>query len=135
MYQSSENLNQKEQEQHQNIVEVDEVDSFLKSTSKYIRLPQRSGESITYQFFNDKAKRKLVTKVFVDPVTKQENPPQTKVEYTVLDPTQVDQGEKLLEVPKTLAHQIEANVSKGNCLLEITRYGTGINTRYTVVVV
>ena len=134
MYQLNANPNQKEQEQHQDTIEVDEVDSFLKSTGKYVRLPQ-NGESVTYQFFNDKAKRNLVTKVFVDPVTRNEKPPQTKVEYTVIDPIQADQGEKLLEVPKMLAHQIEGNISKGNCLLEITRHGTGTDTRYTVVAV
>lgn len=51
----------------------------------------------------------------------------------VLDPNYPDEGEKPLEAPKTLAQQIEANIVKGHCLQEITRHGTGPNTRYTVV--
>ena len=71
----------------------DEVDAFLKSNTKYANLPRREGESLTYQFFNDKSKRKLVTKKFTDPVTKQEKV-QLKVQYSVIDPTMADQGEK-----------------------------------------
>lgn len=111
----------------------DEVDKFINSTSKYVNLPKRDGESYTYQFFNDKTKRKLVTKTFTDPITHQTKAPQTRVEYNVIDPNQVDQGEKLLDVPKTLAQMIEANVEKNHCLLEITRHGLGTNTRYTVI--
>jgi hypothetical protein len=108
----------------------DEVDAFLKS--KYVNLPTREGESLTYQFFNDKSKRKLVTKKFTDPVTKQEKI-QQKVQYFVIDPIMADQGEKLLEAPKLAAQQIEANLAKGRTLLEITKHGISTNTRYTVI--
>jgi hypothetical protein len=47
--------------------------------------------------------------------------PQTKVEYNVIDPNQPDQGEKLLDVPKTVAQMIEVNVEKDHYLLEITK--------------
>ena len=113
--------------------EQDEVDKFVNSTSKFVNLPKRDGESSTYQFFKDKTKRKLVTKTFTDPITHQTKAPQIRVEYNVIDPNQTDQGEKLLDVPKTLAQMIEANVEKDHCILEITRHGLGTNTRYTVI--
>ena len=96
----------------QNTYEQDEVDKFINSTSKYVNLPKRDGESSVYQFSKDKTKRKLVTKTFTDPITHQPKTPQTRVEYNVIDPNQTDQGEKLLDVPKTLAQAIEANVGK-----------------------
>jgi DNA polymerase II large subunit len=109
----------------------DEVDGFLNSIGDFLRLPQRDGESVIYQFFNDKSKRQLVERTFRDPVT-HEIKPQIKVKYSAIHPHYPEQGEKPLEVPKTLAQQIEANVAKGHCKLEITRHGTGPNTRYTV---
>lgn len=39
---------------------IDEVDKFLNSIGDYLRLPQRDGESVTYQFSKDKSKRELV---------------------------------------------------------------------------
>jgi hypothetical protein len=111
----------------------DEVDKFINSSSKFVNLPKRDGESYTYQFFNDKTKRKLVTKTFTDPITHQTKAPQIRVEYNVIDPHQIDQGEKLLDVPKTLAQMIEANIEKNHYLLEITRHGLGTSTRYTVI--
>lgn len=54
-------------------------------------------------------------------------------QLVIIDPNQTDQGEKLLDVPKTLAQMIEANVEKNHCLLEITKHGLGTNTRYTVI--
>ena len=56
-----------------------------------------------------------------------------RVEYNVLNPNQSEQGEKLPDVPKTLAQMWKANIEKDHCLLEITRHGLGINTRYTVI--
>jgi hypothetical protein len=111
----------------------DEVDRFISLTSRYVNLPKRDGESSTYQFFKDKTKRKLVTKTFTDPITHQTKAPQIRIEYNVIDPNQIDQGEKLLDVPKTLAQMIEANVAKDHYLLEITRHGLGTSTRYTVI--
>jgi hypothetical protein len=52
----------------------------------------------------------------------------------VMDPnTPLDQSEKKLEVPRTLAYQIEKNIDRNHLVLEITRHGQGLNTRYTVV--
>jgi hypothetical protein len=51
--------------------EQDEVDKFINSTSKYVNLPKRDGESSVYQFSKDKTKKKLVTKTFTDPITHQ----------------------------------------------------------------
>ena len=113
--------------------EQDEVDKFINSTSKYVNLPKRDGESSVYQFSKNKAKRKLVTKTFTDPITHQPKTPQTRVEYNVIDPNQTDQEEKLIGCTKTLAQMIEANVEKNHCLLEITRHGLGTNARYTVI--
>lgn len=111
----------------------DEVDVFLKSSGKYARLPTRDGETKTYRFINDKSKRKLVKIKFKDPVTGEEKgPEQTKVEYPVIDQMIADQGEKLLDVPKTVALDVEANLAKGRKLLEITRHGNIPNVRYTV---
>lgn len=80
--------------------EQDEVYKFINSTSKYVNLPKRGGESSAYQFFKDKIKRKLVTKTFTDPITHQPKVPPTKLENNVIDPNQPDQGEKLLDIPK-----------------------------------
>ena len=111
----------------------DEVDLFLKSSGKYARLPTRDGETKRYRFINDKSKRKLVKKKFKDPVTGEEKgPEQTKIEYHVIDQTMPDQGEKLLDVPKTVAIDVEANLAKGRTLLDITRHGNIPNVRYTV---
>jgi hypothetical protein len=66
-------------------------------------------------------------------MTHQTKAPQIRVEYNVIDPNQPDQGEKLLDVPKTVAQMIEVNVEKDHCLLEITKHGLGTNTRYTVI--
>jgi hypothetical protein len=110
----------------------DEVDRFVNSTGDFARLPQRDGESSVFQFFKDKSKRELATRTFEDPIT-HEKIETTKVRYKVLIPDTADQGEKSLEAPKTLAQQIEANINKNCCLLEITRHGTGPNTRYTVI--
>jgi hypothetical protein len=130
---SSNSLNKKRpQNQETNSTLDDEVDAFLKLNGRYANLPRRDGESLTYQFFNDKSKRKLVTKKFVDPITKQEKA-QQKIQYSVIDPTMAEQGEKLLEAPKLTAQQIEDNLTKGRTLLEITRHGISTNTRYTVI--
>jgi hypothetical protein len=124
--------NNSPQDEQPNSTFDDEVEAFLKSNSKYVNLPRKDGESLTYQFFNDKNKRKLVTKKFTDPLTKQEKV-QLKVQYSVIDPAMADQGEKLLEAPKLAAQQIEANLAKGRTFLEITKHGTSTNTRYTVI--
>jgi hypothetical protein len=131
------NKNEVQEKQYQNkknnySQQLDEVDAYISSAGKYLSLPRKDGESVTYQFFQDKSKRKLVTKSFVDPVTKEEKP-LIKVEYTALDPYHPEQGEKLLDVTKSLAVQIEANIAKGHCLQEITRHGTGPDTRYTSI--
>jgi hypothetical protein len=110
----------------------DEVDKFVNSTGDFARLPQRDGESAVFQFFNDKSKRELATRTFEDPIT-HEKTETTKVKYKVLLPDAADQGEKSLETPKMLAQQIEANINKNHCLLEITRHGAGPSTRYTVI--
>jgi hypothetical protein len=74
----------------------------------------------------------LATRTFEDPVT-HEKTETTKVRYRVLIPDAADQGEKSLETPKMLAPQIEANINKNCCLLEITRHRKGSSTRYTVI--
>src|SRR6266516_1106860 len=103
---NSNSLNKKRpQNQETNCTLDDEVDTFLKLNGRYANLPRRDGESSTYQFFNDKSKRKLLTKKFVDPITKLEKT-QQKIQYSVIDPTMAEQGEKLLEAPKLTAQQI-----------------------------
>jgi hypothetical protein len=82
--------------------------------------------------FKDKSKRELTTRTFEDPVT-HEKTSTIKVRYKVLVPDAADQEEKSLETPKLLAQQIEANINKNHCLLEITRHGIGPNTKYTVI--
>ena len=84
------------------------------------------------QFFNDKSKRELIDRTFEDPQTGEKKITR-RANYKVLLPQYVDQGEKNLEVPKTLAQQIELNIVRGHCLLEIVRHGVGTNTRYQVV--
>jgi hypothetical protein len=111
---------------------TDEVDAFIRSPGNFLRLPQNDGESTIFQFFKDKSKRKLVSRPFIDPITK-EVKPQTKIEYVAIDPHDPEQGEKLLDVTKTLALQIEANIAKGHCLQVITRHGMGPSTRYTSI--
>lgn len=117
----------------QDIGEVDEVTKVINDTGKFARLPKSDGEKAVFQFFNDKKKRRVVEKSFKDPKTNQERPPQKRIEYDVIVPEIAEQGEKKLDVPKTLAAQIEANIDKNHCLLEITRHGTAPKVTYTVV--
>jgi hypothetical protein len=134
--QDKENQNEQQEKHDKNIDDYskssDEVDAFIRSSGNFLRLPQKEGESMIFQFFKDKSKRKLVSRPFVDPITN-EVKPQTKIEYIAIDPHDPEQGEKLLDVTKTLALQIEANIAKGHCLQVITRHGTGPNTRYTSI--
>ena len=37
--------------------------------SEYARLPTRDGETKSFQFINDRSKRKVVKKKFKDPIT------------------------------------------------------------------
>jgi hypothetical protein len=114
--------------QNQN-TQKDEVDRFVSSTGDFARLPDRDGGTVTYQFFNDKSKRRLVEREFTDKSTGQVTVSQ-KVEYMVTLPEDPDAGEKKLDTPKTLAQQIEDNIRRGKTLLEIVRHGMGTNTRY-----
>lgn len=116
-----------------NDTQPDKVTEFLNSGGDFAKLPAEDGGKKVYQFFADKNKRRLVIKRFIDPKTKEAKDPQTRVQYDVIDPTQAEGGEKQLECPKTLAQQIEDNINKGHCLLEITRRGTGVNSRYSAI--
>lgn len=107
----------------------DEVDRFVSSTGDFARLPDRDGGTVTYQFFADKSKRRLVEREFTDKSSGQVTVSQ-KVEYMVTLPEDPDAGEKKLDTPKTLAQQIEDNIRRGKTLLEIVRRGMGTNTRY-----
>lgn len=99
----------------------------------YMRLPQNDGGTIVAKFSKDKSKRRLVRKTFEDKKTGQRNE-SIKAEYLVIDPNNaLDQKEKRLEVPKTVAYQIEKNLERNHLIQEITRKGTGLSTRYTVV--
>lgn len=112
----------------------DEVDRFVSSTGDFARLPDRDGGTVTYQFFNDKSKRRLVEREFIDKPSGQVTVSQ-KVEYMVTLPEDPDAGEKKLDTPKTLAQQIEDNIRRGKILLEIVRHGMGTNTRYNAYAV
>ena len=112
----------------------DEVDIFVSSVGDFVRLPDRDGGSVTYQFSSEKPKRRLVEREFTDKSTGQVTVAQ-KVEYTVTLPDDPDQGEKKLDTPKTLAQAIEDNLRRGKTLLEIVRHGTGTKTRYNAFAV
>ena len=118
------------------VIQEDEVDSFLRSASingtRFVTLPKKDGESKIYQFPIEKSKRTLISRPFVDPITKQETLAK-KIRYLVIDPSSPDQGEKELDTPRTLAQQIEANIAKNHTVLEITKRGEGVNTRYYVI--
>lgn len=118
--------------QKANEIEKDEVDVYVSSTGDFVRLPQRDGEPVQYQFFNDKTKRTLVTRVFTDNKTGEKTESQ-KVQYMVLLPEDREAGEKKLDTPKTLASQIEDNIRRNHNLLDITRRGIGPNTRYNAI--
>lgn len=110
-------------------------DAWVNETSQgeWIRLPQNDGGSIIVKFSKDKSKKQLVRRTFEDKKTG-ERSTSIKAEYMVIDPSgAADQTEKKLEVPKTLAYQIEKNLERNHLILEITRNGTGLSTRYTVV--
>lgn len=94
------NRNEIQEKQYQNknedyFQQLDEVYAYISSAGKYLSLPRRDGESATYQFFRDKSKRILVTKLFVDPITKEEKS-LIKVEYSAIDPYHPEQGESHL---------------------------------------
>jgi hypothetical protein len=120
-------LSDKNQNQNQN--QKDDVDRFISETGDFVRLPDRDGGTVTYQFFADKSKRRLVDRELTDKSSGQVTVSQ-KVEYMVTLPDDSDAGEKKLDTPKTLAQQIEDNIRRGKTLLEIVRHGMGTNTRY-----
>jgi hypothetical protein len=109
-----------------------EFDRWLNDTGPFVKLPPTDGGSIVVQFFNDKTKRELIDRTFEDPQTGQKKITR-RAKYKVLMPQYADQGEKDLEVPKTLAQKIEMNIIRGHCLLEIVRRGMGTNTRYEAI--
>ncbi|MGH9925533.1 MAG: hypothetical protein ACRD5B_09165 [Nitrososphaeraceae archaeon] len=54
--QDRQNKNEIQEKQYQNKNEdhsqqLDEVDAYISSAGKYLRLPRRDGDSVTYQFF------------------------------------------------------------------------------------
>ena len=112
-----------------NNTQKDEVEKWLSETGDFVRLPESDGGTVTYQFFEDKSKRRLVDREFTDKSTGQVTMSQ-KVEYTVLIPDSPDSGEKKLDTPKTLAQQIEHLLRRGKILQEIVRHGMGTKTRY-----
>lgn len=107
-----------------------DFDAWVNSTGDFARLSTSNGETQTYQFYP--GKRELVTRDFADPITKEVRPT-VKARYKVTVPDSGDSNEKSLDCPKTLAQAIEANLAKNHTLLEITRHGVGVNTRYSVV--
>jgi hypothetical protein len=70
----------------------DKVDRFVNSTGDFARLPDRDGGTVTYQFFNDKSKRRLVEREFTDKSSGQVTVSQ-KVEYMVTLPEDPDAGD------------------------------------------
>jgi hypothetical protein len=116
----------------QNVDETQDFDTWVNSIGDFARLPATNGESQTYEFSTDKSKRELVKRDFKDPQTGQVTTT-LKARYRVIVIDSPDQSEKMLDCPKTLAQAIEANLAKGHTSLEITRKGTGVNTRYSVV--
>ena len=114
--------------------EKDDVDRFISATGDFVRLPDRDGGTVTYRFFNDKSKRRLVDREFEDKSTGQVTMSQ-KVEYTIKLPDDPEAGEKKLDTPKTLAQQIEDLIRRNKTLIEIVRHGMGTKTRYNAYAV
>jgi hypothetical protein len=112
----------------------DAIDAWLSATGDFVRLPDHDGGSVRYQFFSEKAKRRLVEREFIDKSSGQVTTSE-KVEYTVTIPDNPDSGEKKLDTPKTLAQQIEDNIRRGKTLLDIVRHGMGTKTRYNAYAV
>jgi hypothetical protein len=113
--------------------EISDFDKWINETPEFVRLPKVDNESIVVQFFKDKSKREIVTRVFEDKRTGEKSPPTVRAKYKVLLPNAMDQGEKSLEAPKTLARQIEENLNEGKCLQKIIKHTIGNQTRYSVV--
>ena len=114
--------------------EKDDVDRFISATGDFVRLPDRDGGTVTYRFFNDKSKRRIVDREFEDKSTGQVTVSQ-KVEYMVNLPDDPGTGEKKLDTPKTLAQQIEDLIRRNKTLIEIVRHGVGTKTRYNAYAV
>ena len=103
---------------------------FIKTVSRYSRLPKKIGESETYQFFPNEDKRRVVEK-YDD---KFEHDWIERGKFDVIDPACAEEGEKWLETPKTLASELLMNIEAGNCLLRIIK--TQDNpTKYSVIAV
>lgn len=103
---------------------------FIKTISRYVRLPKKIGESETYQFFPNEDKRRVVEK-FDDKFTHDWI---DRGQFDVIDPTSAEEGEKWLETPKTLTSELVMNIEAGNHLLRIIK--THDNpTKYSVVAV
>jgi hypothetical protein len=112
----------------------DTMDWITGSGNKpFMKLPSGDG-SIVAQFFKDKRTVEIIDKEFTDPKS-QEKRIVKRVNYKVIDPEHREEGEKNINVPRTLAQKIEMNKSRGHYLLELIRTGTGLNTKYDVIAV
>jgi hypothetical protein len=130
---SNENQNNQNENQNEGIEEMSEFDKWLNKTPDFIRLPKEDNEAIKVLHPKDwKDKRELVTRDFEDKKTGQKTPT-VRAKYMVRIPDVLDQKEKSLEAPKTLARQMEDNLAEGKYLHKIVKHSVSGQTRYTVI--
>jgi hypothetical protein len=97
-----------------------QIEDERQKQSKFIKL--QSGETRILQFNPEKVK--ISEDEFEGKKSK-------RVHYSVIDPKQALEGEKILPMSLTNAISINALLKKGLCLLEVKRIGADRNTKYT----
>lgn len=98
----------------------EQVEEERQKQSKFLKL--QSGETRTLQFNPDKA---IISEdEFEGKKTK-------RVHYTVTDPKQPNEGEKILPMSLSNSISINALLTKGFNLIEVKRMGADRNTKYT----
>lgn len=97
-----------------------QIEEERQRQSKFVKL--QSGETRAFQFNPEKFQ--LAEMEFEGKLSK-------RVHYSVLDPKQPLEGEKILPMSLTNAISINALLKKGLNLLEVKRIGVDRNTKYT----
>ena len=116
---SNQEQNQQQQQGNQSY-QSKEIESFIESS--WITIKDK--ETKVLEFIPGKSK--VVDKVDFN------GKPQKKVQYTVIDINDMERKEKFYEVSRSHVAAIYNELKAGKTVLEITRLGSGKDTRYLV---
>lgn len=102
----------------------DDIDEEAEKQNKFVKL--KDGESKILQFYPTR-----IEKVGVDFAG--DGKLTTRINYIVTDPSDKNQGEKVISFAITNARRINNFLRRGNSLLEIIRTGSDRNTKYDFI--